>query len=90
MRPEGRAAGCKIPSCFGTPCAAIQRRRAVFFRGIAVSYTHLDVYKRQLIYFGVQKNVAPAGMAVVIVREDLIGRARPDTPAMLDLSLIHI
>ena len=36
-----------------------------------VSYTHLDVYKRQ-IYAGVQKNVGPAGMVIVIIREDLI------------------
>ena len=41
-----------------------------------------------LIYFGVQKNVAPAGMAVVIVREDLIGHARPATPAMLDYATV--
>ncbi len=31
-----------------------------------------------LIYFGVQKNVAPAGMAVVIIREDLMQNARKD------------
>ena len=36
----------------------------------------VDVSQYGLIYFGVQKNVAPAGMAVVIVREDLIGHAR--------------
>ncbi len=48
----------------------------------------VDVSKYGLIYFGVQKNVAPAGMAVVIVREDLLGHARPDTPAMLDYATI--
>ena len=48
----------------------------------------VDVSQYGLIYFGVQKNVAPAGMAVVIVREDLIGRARPDTPAMLDYAAV--
>jgi hypothetical protein len=31
---------------------------------------------------GVQKNVGPAGLAVVIVREDLLGAARPECPTM--------
>ncbi len=44
----------------------------------------VDVSKFGLIYAGAQKNVAPAGLTLVIVREDLIGHARPDTPAMLD------
>lgn len=45
-----------------------------------------DVSKYGLIYFGVQKNVAPAGMAVAILREDLMENARTDLarPAMLD------
>ncbi|MEG1176471.1 MAG: 3-phosphoserine/phosphohydroxythreonine transaminase [Ruthenibacterium sp.] len=45
-----------------------------------------DVSKYGLIYFGVQKNVAPAGMAVVILREDLMENARTDIarPDMLD------
>ena len=47
-----------------------------------------DVTKYGALYFGVQKNVAPAGMAVVVVRRDLLGRARPDTPAMLDWKTI--
>ena len=35
----------------------------------------VDVTKYGCIYFGVQKNVAPAGMAVVIIREDLLGHS---------------
>ncbi len=35
----------------------------------------VDVAKYGCIYFGVQKNIAPAGMAVAIVREDLLGRS---------------
>lgn len=35
----------------------------------------MDVSKYGCIYFGVQKNVAPAGMAVAIIREDLLGKA---------------
>lgn len=43
----------------------------------------IDVEKFGVIYAGVQKNMGPAGMAVVIVREDLIGKEKADTPAML-------
>jgi phosphoserine aminotransferase len=37
-----------------------------------------------LIYAGAQKNIGPAGLTVVIVRDELIGHARPGTPAVLD------
>ncbi len=47
-----------------------------------------DVSKFAMIYAGAQKNVAPAGLTIVIVREDLLGNARPDTPAMLDYKLM--
>lgn len=48
----------------------------------------IDVSKFGLIYAGAQKNMAPAGLTVVIVREDLIGNADPKTPAMLDYKLM--
>ena len=48
----------------------------------------IDVSKFGLIYAGAQKNMAPAGLTVVIVREDLLGNARGDTPAMLDYKLM--
>jgi phosphoserine aminotransferase len=44
----------------------------------------LDVTRFGLIYAGAQKNIGPAGLTIVIVREDLIGHARPGTPSMLD------
>jgi len=44
----------------------------------------LDVSRFGLIYAGAQKNIGPAGITVVIVREDLTGRARPGTPMVLD------
>ena len=43
-----------------------------------------DVTKFGLIYAGAQKNIAPAGVTIVIVREDLIGKALPVTPTMLN------
>jgi phosphoserine aminotransferase len=44
----------------------------------------VDVSKFGLIYAGAQKNIGPAGLTIVIVREDLIGAAAPGTPLMLD------
>jgi len=44
----------------------------------------LDVARFGLIYAGAQKNIGPSGITVVIVREDLLGRARPGTPAVFD------
>lgn len=44
----------------------------------------VDVWKFGLIYAGAQKNIGPAGLTIVIVREDLIGYADPRLPTMLD------
>jgi len=44
----------------------------------------IDVSKFGLIYAGAQKNVGPAGLTIVIVREDLIGEVLPGTPTILD------
>ncbi|MCS6948694.1 MAG: 3-phosphoserine/phosphohydroxythreonine transaminase [Steroidobacteraceae bacterium] len=44
----------------------------------------LDVARFGLIYAGAQKNIGPAGLVIVIVREDLIGHAREGTPSVWD------
>lgn len=44
----------------------------------------VDVKKYGLIYAGAQKNMGPAGLTVVIIREDLIGNAQAITPTMFD------
>lgn len=44
----------------------------------------VDVSKYGLIFAGAQKNMAPAGLTVVIVREDLAGHELPYTPVMLN------
>ena len=44
----------------------------------------LDVSRFGLVYAGAQKNIGPAGLTIVIVREDLLGRAREGTPTMMD------
>lgn len=48
----------------------------------------VDVTKFGLIYAGAQKNMAPAGLTVVILREDLLGNARAETPTMLDYKVM--
>ena len=44
----------------------------------------IDVSKFGVIYAGAQKNMSAAGLTVVIIREDLLGNARAETPTMLD------
>lgn len=46
-----------------------------------------DVAKFGLIYAGAQKNIGPAGLTLVIVREDLVGHADPRLPTMLDYKI---
>ncbi|HST00026.1 MAG TPA: 3-phosphoserine/phosphohydroxythreonine transaminase [Usitatibacter sp.] len=48
----------------------------------------LDVSRFGLIYAGAQKNIGPAGLVVVIVREDLLGEALPGTPNVLNYKLM--
>jgi len=47
----------------------------------------LDVSRFGLIYAGAQKNIGPAGLTIVIVREDLVGQARAGTPSVMDYKL---
>jgi phosphoserine aminotransferase len=44
----------------------------------------LEVSKFGLIYAGAQKNIGPAGLAIVIVRDDLLGKAARGTPSVMD------
>lgn len=48
----------------------------------------LSSFQFGLIYFGAQKNVGPAGVVMVIVREDLLGHAAPETPMVFDYTLL--
>ena len=47
----------------------------------------IDVSKFGIIWAGAQKNVGPAGMTIVIIREDLIGFAKEDVPSYLDYKI---
>jgi phosphoserine aminotransferase len=48
----------------------------------------LDVSKFGLIYAAAQKNVGPAGLTIVIVRDQLLGHARAETPPVFDYSQV--
>jgi phosphoserine aminotransferase len=50
----------------------------------------IDVSKYGLIYAGAQKNIGPAGIVVVIVRDDLLGKARPGTPMIWDFNAMAV
>ena len=47
----------------------------------------VEVARYGLIYGGAQKNIGPAGLTIVIVRDDLIGQAHPLTPSAFDYKL---
>ncbi len=47
----------------------------------------IDVSRYGLIYASAQKNVGPAGLTIVIVREDLLGAALPGTPTVFDYQI---
>jgi phosphoserine aminotransferase len=47
----------------------------------------VDVAKHALIYAGAQKNIGPAGLTIVIVRDDLIGETVAGTPSMYDYKI---
>ena len=48
----------------------------------------VEVAKYGLIYGGAQKNIGPAGLTIVIVRDDLIGQALPITPSAFDYKTV--
>ncbi|MGF1756904.1 3-phosphoserine/phosphohydroxythreonine transaminase [Photobacterium sagamiensis] len=48
----------------------------------------IDVSKYGVIYAGAQKNVGPAGLTIVIVRDDLLGQAKQETPSIFDYKVL--
>jgi phosphoserine aminotransferase len=48
----------------------------------------IEVSRFGLIYAGAQKNIGPSGLCVVIVHEQLLGRARSDTPSIWDFKAV--
>ncbi len=48
----------------------------------------IDISRFGVIYAGAQKNIGPAGITVVIVHEDLLGKARPETPTVVNYKVM--
>lgn len=48
----------------------------------------MDVSRYGLIYAGAQKNIGPSGLTLVIVREDLLGKAPASLPTVLDYAVM--
>lgn len=48
----------------------------------------IDVTKYDVIYAGAQKNIGPAGLTIVIIKEDLLGKAHKHTPSILDYQVL--
>jgi phosphoserine aminotransferase len=71
---------CYIPQTRGVPLIA-DMSSSILSRPV-------DVSKFGLIYAGAQKNIGPAGLTVVIVHEDLFGRARPETPSVFNYKAV--
>lgn len=67
-----------IPDCGDTPLVA-DMSSTILSRPV-------DISKFGIVYAGSQKNIGPAGLTLVIVRDDLIGNADHTTPAMLQYS----
>ncbi len=49
----------------------------------------IDVSRFGVIYAGAQKNIGPAGLTLVIVREDLLGKAHASCPSILDYTVLN-
>jgi phosphoserine aminotransferase len=47
----------------------------------------IDIQKHALLYAGAQKNMGPAGVTVVIIRDDMLARSQPTLPTMLNYSV---
>ncbi|EKT58423.1 3-phosphoserine/phosphohydroxythreonine transaminase [Providencia sneebia] len=48
----------------------------------------IDISRYGVIYAGAQKNIGPAGLTLVIIREDLLGKASKQTPSVLDYTVL--
>ncbi|HZK22222.1 MAG TPA: 3-phosphoserine/phosphohydroxythreonine transaminase [Oscillospiraceae bacterium] len=48
----------------------------------------LDISKFAMVYGGAQKNIAPAGLVIAIIREDMLGSARKSTPTMMNYKIM--
>jgi len=69
-----------VPDSAGTPLVA-DMSSSMLSRPV-------DVSRFGVIYAGAQKNIGPSGLVVVIIRKDLLGKARRETPTMMNYQVI--
>ena len=74
---------------FGTRYTELPKTEATLVTDMssAILSETIDVKKFGLIYAGAQKNIAPAGLTIVIVKKELLGNASPYCPTMLNYSV---
>ena len=74
---------------FGTRFTSLPKTDATIVSDMSscILSEEVDVSKFGLIYAGAQKNIAPAGLTIVIVRKDLLGNASPVCTIMLDYAI---
>lgn len=81
---------CYNNTIYGTHCAEVPETGdipLVADMSSCILSEEIDVSKFGLIFAGAQKNVGPAGMTIVIVREDLLGFADKNVPTYLDYKI---
>lgn len=80
---------CYNNTIYGTRFTELPDTDAVLVADISscVMSEEIDVTKFGLLFAGAQKNLGPAGVTLVIVREDLIGEVLDGTPTMLDYQI---
>ena len=74
---------------FGTRYTSLPNTTATLVTDMSscILSEEIDVSKFGLIYAGAQKNIAPSGLTIVIVRKDLIGKSMAICPTMLDYAI---
>lgn len=77
---------CYNNTIYGTRYIELPKTNAPLVADISscVMSEEIDVSKFGMLFAGAQKNLGPAGVTLVIVREDLIGNAMEITPTMFD------
>ena len=80
---------CYNNTIFGTRFTELPKTDATLVTDMSscILSQEVDVSKFGVIYAGAQKNVAPAGLTIVIVRKDLLGNASPICPTMLNYAI---
>ena len=74
---------------FGTRYTSLPKTDATLVSDMSscILSEEIDVNKFGLIYAGAQKNIAPSGLTIVIVKKDLLGKALPICPTMLNYAI---